>query len=56
VADWRIFDQKKKEKTGDDLYKSLIILLYSWLHIGKTNIRFWQIVTILFSLVAIENF
>jgi hypothetical protein len=24
--------KKKKKKTGDDLYKSLIILLYSWLH------------------------
>jgi len=23
---------KRKKKTGDDLYKSLIILLYSWLH------------------------
>jgi hypothetical protein len=31
VADWRIFEPKKK-KTGDDLYKPLIILLYSWLH------------------------
>jgi hypothetical protein len=44
-----------KKKTGHDLYKSLIILLYSWLHTGKTNIRFWQNFTILFSLVAIEN-
>jgi hypothetical protein len=47
--------RKKKKQTGDDLYKSLITFLYSWLHTGKTNIRFWQIFTILFSLVVIEN-
>jgi hypothetical protein len=47
--------RKKKTKTCDNLYKFLIILLYSWLHTGKTNIRFWQIFTILFSLVVIEN-
>jgi hypothetical protein len=48
------FPKKKKKKTGDDLYKSLIIFLYSWLHTRKKE-RFWQIFTILFSLVAIEN-
>jgi hypothetical protein len=45
----------KKNQTGDNLYKSLIIFLYSWLHTEKTNIRFWQVFTIFFSLVAIEN-
>jgi hypothetical protein len=47
--------RKKKKKTGDDLYKSLITLLCFWLHTGKTNIRFWEKIPILFSLVAIEN-
>jgi len=48
------FFKMKKKKTSDDLYKSLIIFLYSWLHTRKKK-RFWQIFTILFSLVAIEN-
>jgi len=53
VADWRILEKKKK-KTGDGLYKSLIIPLYSWLHTrGKK--RFWQIFTILSSLVTTES-
>jgi hypothetical protein len=53
VVDWQIFEKKKQ--IGDDIYKYLIIFLYFWLHIGKTNIRFWQIFTLLFSIVAIEN-
>ncbi len=28
------FSKKKKKKTGDDFYKYLIILLYSWLYTG----------------------
>jgi hypothetical protein len=43
-----------KKKTGDDLYKPLIILLYSWLHTREKK-RFWQIFTILSSLVMIES-
>jgi hypothetical protein len=53
VADWRIFE--KKRETGDDLSKSLIILLYSWLHTRKNFLKNWQVFTILFSLVMIEN-
>jgi 4-amino-4-deoxy-L-arabinose transferase-like glycosyltransferase len=50
------FRKKRKKKTGDYLYKSLIILLYSWLSTRKKKRkRFWQIFTILFSLVTIEN-
>jgi hypothetical protein len=50
---WQANFQPKK-KTGDDFYKSLIVLLYSWFHTGKEN-KFWQNFTILLSLVAIEN-
>jgi hypothetical protein len=34
---WQIgeFSKKKQKKTGDVLYKSLIIFLYSWLHTRK---------------------
>ncbi len=52
VVDWRIF--KKKKKTGDDLYKSLIILLYSWLHTREKK-KIWQNFTTLSSLVTIES-
>jgi hypothetical protein len=49
------FRKKRRKRTSDDLYKSLIILLYSWLHTKGKKKRFWQIFTILFSLVTIEN-
>jgi hypothetical protein len=48
------FSKKKKKKTGDDLYKSLIILLYSWLHTREKN-KNWQNFTTLSSLVTIES-
>jgi hypothetical protein len=47
------FQEKRKKKTGDDLYKSLIIFQNSWLHTGKK--RFWQNFTIFFSLLVIKN-
>ncbi len=46
--------RKNKNKNGDDLYKSLIILLYSGLQTRGKKKDFGKF-TILFSLVAIEN-
>jgi hypothetical protein len=54
VGDWRIFGKQRK-KTGDDLYKSLIIFLYSWLHTRGKKKDFGKFL-LFFSLVTIENF
>jgi len=47
--------RKTKKKTGDDLYKSLIIFLYSWLHTRGKKKDFGKFL-LFFSLVTIENF
>jgi hypothetical protein len=47
--------QKKKTKTDDDFYKSLIILLYSWLHTRGEKKKFLAKFYYFFSPVMIEN-